>query len=187
MKASQFSDAQRAFILKQGDEGVSVAEICRKAGISQATYFNWKKKYAGMLPPEMKKLKHIDDENARLKRIVADLTLHRTMSGPRTSFTTNSRPARNCGCSRWSTPSRTMCRCLIHVTAIEVKMSCRNGYAGKLAIRRRSVSIRELRSCLAILTFGPTPKASLWTSHAPANRPTMRSLKRPMAASAPNV
>ena len=48
MKASQFSDAQKAFILKQGDEGVSVAEICRKAGISQATYFNWKKKYAGM-------------------------------------------------------------------------------------------------------------------------------------------
>ncbi|TCU15999.1 transposase [Rhizobium sullae] len=56
MKASQFSDAQRAFILKQGDEGVPVAEICRKAGIGEATYFNWKKKYAGMLPPEMKKL-----------------------------------------------------------------------------------------------------------------------------------
>ncbi len=79
MKASQFSDAQKAFILKQGDEGVSVAEICRKAGISQATYFNWKKKYAGMLPAEMKKLKQIEDENARLKRIVADLTLDREM------------------------------------------------------------------------------------------------------------
>jgi putative transposase len=59
MKASQFSDAQKAFILKQGDEGVSVAEICRKAGISQATYFNWKKKYEGMLPPEMEKLKQL--------------------------------------------------------------------------------------------------------------------------------
>ena len=79
MKASQFSDAQKAFILKQGDEGVSVAEICRKAGISQATYFNWKKKYAGMLPPEMKKLKQLEDENARLKKIVADLTLDREM------------------------------------------------------------------------------------------------------------
>ncbi|MBY5393087.1 transposase, partial [Rhizobium leguminosarum] len=54
MKASQFSDAQKALVLKQGDEGVPVAEICRRAGISQATYFNWKKKYAGMLPPEMK-------------------------------------------------------------------------------------------------------------------------------------
>ncbi|ADY66006.1 probable insertion sequence transposase protein [Agrobacterium tumefaciens] len=59
MKASQFSDAHKAFILKQGDEGVSVAEICRKAGISQATYFNWKKKYARMLPPEMEKLKQL--------------------------------------------------------------------------------------------------------------------------------
>jgi putative transposase len=58
---------------------VSVAEICRKAGISQATYFNWKKKYAGMLPPEMKKLKQLEDENARLKKIVVDLTLDREM------------------------------------------------------------------------------------------------------------
>ncbi|MNL72068.1 Transposase [compost metagenome] len=56
-----------------------MAEICRKAGISQATYFNLKKKYAGMLPPEMKKLKQLEDENARLKRIVADLTLDREM------------------------------------------------------------------------------------------------------------
>jgi putative transposase len=79
MKASQFSDAQKAFVLKQGDEGVPVAEICRKAGISQATDFNWKKKYAGMLPPEMKKLKQLEDENARLKKIVADLTLDREM------------------------------------------------------------------------------------------------------------
>jgi putative transposase len=61
-------------VLKQGDEGVPVAEICR---ISQATYFNWKKKYAGMLLPEMKKLKQLEDENARLKKIVADLTLDR--------------------------------------------------------------------------------------------------------------
>lgn len=52
MKASKFSDAQKAFILKQGDDGVPVAEICRKAGISQATYFNWRKKYAGLLPDE---------------------------------------------------------------------------------------------------------------------------------------
>ena len=47
MKASKFTNAQKAFIIKQGDDGVPVAEICRKAGISQATYFNWKNKYAG--------------------------------------------------------------------------------------------------------------------------------------------
>ena len=49
MKASRFSDAQKAFILKQGADGMPVADICRKAGISQATYFNWKKKYDGAL------------------------------------------------------------------------------------------------------------------------------------------
>jgi putative transposase len=79
MKASQFSDAQKTFILKQGADGLPVAEICRKAGISQATYFNWKKKYDGLLPPEMRRLKQLEDENAKLKRIVADLTLDREM------------------------------------------------------------------------------------------------------------
>ena len=79
MKASKFSDAQKAFIIKQGEDGTPVAEICRKAGISQATYFNWKKKYAGLLPTEMKRLKQLEDENARLKNIVADLTLDREM------------------------------------------------------------------------------------------------------------
>ncbi len=79
MKASKFTDAQKAFIIKQGDEGTPVAEICRKAGISPATYFNWKKKYAGLLPTEMKRLKQLEDENSRLKKIVADLTLDREM------------------------------------------------------------------------------------------------------------
>ena len=79
MKASAFSDVQKAFILKQGADGVPVVDICRKAGISQATYFNWKKKYAGRLPDEMRRLKQLEDENGRLKRIVADLTLDREM------------------------------------------------------------------------------------------------------------
>ena len=79
MKASRSSEAQKAFVLKQGDEGVPVAEICRKAGISQATYFNWRKKYAGLLPNEMRRLKQLEDENNRLKKIVRDLTLDREM------------------------------------------------------------------------------------------------------------
>ena len=79
MKASQFSDAQKAFILKQGADGVPVAEICRRAGISQATYFNWKKKYDGLLPTEMKRLKQLEDENTRLRKLVADLSLDREM------------------------------------------------------------------------------------------------------------
>ena len=69
MKASKFTDAQKAFILKQGADGHPVAEICRKAGISEATYFNWKKKYEGLLPDEMRRLKLLEDENAKLKKL----------------------------------------------------------------------------------------------------------------------
>ena len=79
MKASRFTDAQKAFIIKQDEKGQPVAELCREAGISQATYFNWKKKYGGLLPSEMKRLRELEDENNRLKKIVADLTLDREM------------------------------------------------------------------------------------------------------------
>jgi putative transposase len=68
MKASRFTDAQKAFIIKQGEDGMPVAEVCRKAGISQATYFNWKKKYAGLMPSEMKRLRDLEQENARLRK-----------------------------------------------------------------------------------------------------------------------
>ena len=79
MKASRFSEAQKAFILKQGVDGVPVADICRKAGISQATYFNWKKRYDGLLPTEMRRLKQLEDENDKLRKVVADLSLDKEM------------------------------------------------------------------------------------------------------------
>jgi putative transposase len=79
MKASRFSDAQKAFILKQGAEGMPVADVCRKAGISQATYFNWKKKYDGLLPTERRRLKQLEDENDKLRKVVADLSLDKEM------------------------------------------------------------------------------------------------------------
>ena len=79
MKASKFSDAQKAFILKQGADGMPVADICRKAGISQATYFNWQKKYDGLLPSEMRRLKQLEDENGKLRKVVADLSLDKEM------------------------------------------------------------------------------------------------------------
>ena len=79
MKASRFSEAQKAFILKQGADGMPVADICRKAGISQATYFNWKKKYDGLLPTEVRRLKQLEDENSKLKKLVAELSLDREM------------------------------------------------------------------------------------------------------------
>jgi putative transposase len=79
MKASKFSESQIAFVLRQGEEGTSVEEVCRKAGISQATFYNWKKKYGGLMPSEMKRLRQLEEENSRLKRIVADLSLDKEM------------------------------------------------------------------------------------------------------------
>ena len=79
MKAPKFTHAQKALILKQGAVGHPVAEICRKAGISEAAYFNWKKKYEGLLPDVMWRLKQLEDENATLKKLVADLSLDKAM------------------------------------------------------------------------------------------------------------
>jgi putative transposase len=79
VKASKLTDAQKAFILKQGADGHPVAEMCRKAGISETTYFNWKKKYEGLLPDEMRRLKLLEDENAKLEELVADLSLDKAM------------------------------------------------------------------------------------------------------------
>ena len=56
-----------------------MAEVCRKAGISDATFYNWRKKYAGLMPSEMKRLRQLEEENGRLKRIVADLSLDKEM------------------------------------------------------------------------------------------------------------
>lgn len=79
MKKSKFTESQIAFILKQADDGVSVAEVCRKAGISDATFYNWRKKYAGLMPSEMRRIRQLEEENAKLKRIVADLSLDKAM------------------------------------------------------------------------------------------------------------
>jgi putative transposase len=78
-KAWRFSDAQKAFILKQGADGMPVADICRKAGISQATYFNWKRKYGGLLPTEIRRLRQLEDGNGKLRKVVADLSPDKEM------------------------------------------------------------------------------------------------------------
>ncbi len=79
MKASKFSEAQIAFVLKQAEDGTPIGEVCRKAGISDATFYNWRKKYAGLMPSEMKRLRQLEEENAKLKRIVADLSLDKAI------------------------------------------------------------------------------------------------------------
>ena len=79
MKRSRFSEQQIALVLRQAEEGTSVAEVCRKAGISEATYYVWRKKYGGLMPSEMKRLKQLEEENQRLKKLVADLSLDKEM------------------------------------------------------------------------------------------------------------
>ena len=93
MKTSRFSEQQIAFVLRQAEEGTSVAEVCRKAGISEATYYAWRKKFGGLMPSEMKRLKQLEEENSKLNRIVTDLALDKEMLAGRHQAETV-RPAR---------------------------------------------------------------------------------------------
>ncbi len=79
MKQKRFSVEQIAAVLKQAEVGVPVAELIRKAGISQQTFYRWKKQYTGLEVDQVRELKQLQEENARLKRLVADLTLDKTM------------------------------------------------------------------------------------------------------------
>lgn len=79
MKRSKFTESQIIFALKQAETGTKVEEVCRKMGISEATFYNWKKKYGGLGVSELRKLKQLEDENYRLKQIIADLTLDKQM------------------------------------------------------------------------------------------------------------
>ena len=79
MKKTTFTEAQIVFALRQADTGVTVAEVCRKMGISDATYYNWKKKYGGLGVPELRRLKQLEEENQHLKQLVADLCLDKQM------------------------------------------------------------------------------------------------------------
>ncbi len=79
MKRSKYSEAQIAFVLKQAEDGTTIGEVCRKTGISEATFYAWRKKYAGLMPSEMRRLRQLEEENGKLKRLVADLSLDKAM------------------------------------------------------------------------------------------------------------
>jgi putative transposase len=79
VKRSKFTEDQIAFALKQAELGTSVEEVCRKMGISQATFYVWKKRYTGVGPSELRRLRQLEEENRKLKQIVADLSLDKAM------------------------------------------------------------------------------------------------------------
>jgi putative transposase len=79
MRKSQFTEQQVVAALRQAENGTPVGEVCRKLGISEQTFYRWKRKYAGIGVAELRRLRQVEDENRRLKQLVADLTLDRQM------------------------------------------------------------------------------------------------------------
>ena len=79
MKSSRYSAEQVAFAMRQAESGTPVPEVCRKMGITQATFYRWKKKFAGMGVAEVRKLRILEEENKKLKQLVADLSLDKQM------------------------------------------------------------------------------------------------------------
>ncbi|APV13251.1 transposase [Klebsiella pneumoniae] len=79
MKKTRYTEEQIAFALKQAETGTRVEEVCRKMGISEATFYNWKKKFGGMGVTELRRLRQLEEENQRLKRLVVDLSLDKEM------------------------------------------------------------------------------------------------------------
>lgn len=75
MKGSKYSESQIVFAIKQVETGTRTQEVCRKMGISEATFYNWKKKYGGLGVSELRRLKNLEEENSQLKKLVADLSL----------------------------------------------------------------------------------------------------------------
>lgn len=75
MKRSKFSEEQIAFALRQAESGTPASDVCRQLGVSEATFYIWRKKYAHLGVSELRRLRQLEEENNRLKRVVADLTL----------------------------------------------------------------------------------------------------------------
>jgi putative transposase len=79
MKKSHFTEEQIAYALRQGETGTAVAEVCRAMGVSEQTYYRWKKQYGGLGVQEIRRLKLLEEENRKLKQLVADLSLDKLM------------------------------------------------------------------------------------------------------------
>lgn len=79
MRKSKFTEEQIAFALRQAENGIKVEEVCRKLGVTEQTFYRWKKKYGGLGVAELRRLKQLEEENRQLKKLVADLSLDKQM------------------------------------------------------------------------------------------------------------
>jgi len=79
MRKSRFTDEQIAYAIRQVEQGTPAVELCRKMGISEQTFYTWKKRFAGMGVAELRRVRQLEDENRRLKSLIADLTLDKDM------------------------------------------------------------------------------------------------------------
>ena len=79
MKRKRYTEEQIGFALRQAESGTPILDVCRKIGVTEVTFYRWKKKFAGMGVAEIRRLKQLEEENAQLKRLVADLSLDRSM------------------------------------------------------------------------------------------------------------
>jgi putative transposase len=109
MRKSKFTETQIVSILKQADAGVPVKDLCRQAGISVATYYQWKSKFGGMEASELKRVRELEEENSRLKRLYADLALENLWK-PIDCRCVGPAPASGCR-ARLGTPRRWIGRC----------------------------------------------------------------------------
>lgn len=79
MKRSKYTEEQIAFALRQAESGISVGEVCRKMGVSEKTFYTWRQKYGGLGVSELRRLRQLEEENRKLKQLVADLSLDKAM------------------------------------------------------------------------------------------------------------
>ena len=103
MKKKRFTEEQIAYALAQESTGQTIAEICRRLGVSEQTFYRWKKKFGAMGVAEVRRLKQLEDENAKLKRLVADLSLDKAILQDVLRKKSDARPA------PWAGRVRTLC------------------------------------------------------------------------------